>query len=581
MRKLFVLTSILALTACGGGGGGGGSSNAPARNVVVPATLHGGAIAPEDIASNQAVTQMNSEVIVSSNSSLPLSRSATATSGGVTFTSYRLDDFKFYAADAAHTANGYLQLGINDDGRIDRMFMVVGNVGANADAAVARDGENSTFEAPIFEFVRDRYAEVNDTEFAVATSDTMGMLNSISGAMGFVGSGEGSGWELVGDVWKFDLNGSDDYATWDPDGEGPVEYTVNNAVGSLKNAIKKANHFDNGGKWVTVHIGNSDYYKYQEYGDNAVFRTVGTAETTMESLDEMSATLGLGHWNRTQEIFPVVTYGGDIDGAGTKLQYADFGHFNPVYRTKDVDLTSGSEATSWSNAGESKFNSQSKIDTLLAKEDYQLFAGGYAIHGTTMDADRPSLDPVSGQTYKGMAVGRVYASVECSGCSFADKKAAAAAYGVVFDPGISEDDFNDQEVGRDMAKEFKTYEATMAITTEGGKIAETLNMPFYTSPVAATPQYYDIEIKQVDGVIDHVTFDATDETDIASQYRLQGADSAWNMGEASFNPGYYGVNTPSEAAGTAAIRSQRENVKGYGEKRDYEVQAAWGMKLQQ
>ena len=578
MKKYFILTSILALAACGGGsGGGGGSSNTPARNVVVPATLHGGAIAPEDITSNQAVTQMNSEVIVSSNSSLPLSRSASVTSGGVTFTSYRLDDVIFYAADAAHTADGYLQLGINDDGRIDRMFMVVGNVGANADAAVARDGENSTFEAPIFEFVRDRYAEVADSEFSASTSNPApAMLDAIAHGRDFVGSGEGSGWEMVGDVWKFDTDGNDHYATWNPGGGAPEDFAVNNAVTPLQNAVKEENHFDEG-IWVTV----NNTYKYKEYGDNAVFRTVGTNATDMDSLNEMSSTLGVGHWNRTQEILPVVTYGGDIDGAGTKLQYADFGHFNPVYRTKDVDLTSGSEATSWSNAGESKSNSQSKIDTLLAKEDFQLFAGGYAIHGTTMDNDRPSLDPVSGQTYKGMAVGRVYASVECKGCSFADKKAAAAAYGVVFDSEISENDFNNQEIGRDMAKEFKTYDATMEITTEGGKIAETLKMPFYTSPVTATPQYYDVEIKQVDGVMDHVTFDAADENDIASQYRLHGADSSWNYAEARFNPGYYGVNTPSEAAGTAAIRARQENAKGYGEKRDYEVQAAWGMKLQE
>ena len=575
MKKLFMLTSILALAACGGGsGGGGGSSNTPARNVVVPATLHGGAIAPEDITSNQAVTQMNSEVIVSSNSSLPLSRSASVTSGGVTFTSYRLDDVKFYAADAAHTADGYLQLGINDDGRIDRMFMVVGNVGANADAAVARDGENSTFEAPIFEFVRDRYAEVNDTEFAVATSDTMGMLNSISGAMGFVGSGEGSGWELVGDVWKFDLNGSDDYATWDPDGEGPVEYTVNNAVGSLKNAIKKANHFDNGGKWVTVHIGNSDYYKYQEYGDNAVFRTVGTAETTMESLDEMSATLGLGHWNRTQEIFPVVTYGGDIDGAGTKLQYADFGHFNPVYRTKDVDLTSGSEATSWSNAGESKFNSQSKIDTLLAKEDYQLFAGGYAIHGTTMDNDRPSLDPVSGQTYKGMAIGRVYTSMEFED-GIADKTPYLTQYGITSGDG------------HDIAKLFTTHDATMEITTSGNNIVQTLNMPFYTHSADAN-KFYDITIAQTGNADPIVTFQAgeNDYADdnplnaIAPEYRKYDAGGHWNLATASFNPGYYGVNTPTEAAGTAEIRADYEAIHNVAD-RAYEVQAAWGMKLQE
>ncbi|MBR4475276.1 MAG: hypothetical protein IKP05_01165 [Alphaproteobacteria bacterium] len=521
MKKYFLLTSVLALAACGGGsGGGGGSSNTPARNVVVPATLHGGAIAPEDITSNQAITQMNSEVIVSSNSSLPLSRSASVTSGGVTFSSYRLDDVKFYAADAAHTADGYLQLGINDDGRIDRMFMVVGGVGA--DAAVARDGENSTFKAPIFEYVQDE----KKGEIANSGQDESALETYRAS----------QGWSSKG-YWK-----------------------LNNVT---------------------------DKYEYYKLGDEASYRTVGTSETTFGSLESLETEHNLngGHWNRTDEVLPVVTYGGNIDGEGTALQYSDFGRFNPVYKTKRVFLNGGDESSGWthdvSKSGEYKEHDNDAMIVELAKEDYQLFAGGYAIHGTTMDEDRPSLNPVSGQTYKGMAVGRVYTSVECNGCSFADKKAAATAYGITFNPSITEDDFNNQEIGRDIAKEFRTYEATMEVTTEGGKIAETLTMPFYTSPVTATPQYYDVEIKQVDGVMDHVTFDAADENDIASQYRLHGADSSWNYAEVSFNPGYYGVNTPSEAAGTAAIRARQENAKGYGEKRDYEVQAAWGMKLQE
>ena len=152
MKKYFVLTSILALAACGGGSGGGGSHGgvAPVHSAV-PANLHGGAIEQAILDSNDKVTKMNSEVIVASNSLVPLSRSASATSGGVTFTSYRLDDVKFYAADATTTQDGYLRLGLNENtGRIDNMYMVVGGIGADADNAIARDGETSTFKAPIF-----------------------------------------------------------------------------------------------------------------------------------------------------------------------------------------------------------------------------------------------------------------------------------------------------------------------------------------------------------------------------------------------------------------------------------------------
>ena len=197
-----------------------------------------------------------------------------------------------------------------------------------------------------------------------------------------------------------------------------------------------------------------------------------------------------------------------------------------------------------------------------------------------MDEDRPSLIPSNGDVYKGMAVGRVYTSIH-GGDTFEHKKANAAAYGVVFDPGISESDFNEQEIGRDIAKEFKTYDATMRITQSGGDLVQTLNMPFYTQAVG--DKYYDIEIKQTGNVVNHVNFTAggaggSDETGIATQYRLYDAQGHWDMGHATFEPGYYGVNTPSEAAGTAAIRAGYDI--DHGGERDYEVQAAWGMKKQ-
>ena len=504
MKKYFLLTSVLALAACGGGSGGGGGAGG-ARAVILPALPAGlpDAISQENATSNEYVTKMKSEVVVAAkggHSYLARSSAPIAGDDGFTFTSYRLDDVKFFAADAKTTQDGYLNLGINADGKIDRMYMVVGGVGANA--AIARtDDESNRFKAPIFEYVEDELKATIPN-----TGQTTDDLNAIR-------STEKGYWELDGDNWK--------------------------------------------------------YYKY---GDQAVYRTIGvsgTNATTMDSLNALREAQGLpvrGHWNRTYEHLPVVTYGDDIDGHGTKLQYSDFGHFNPVYQTKNVNLTSGTEdgtaGGSWTSAVSKTPRDNDAVNAEIAKEDYQLFAGGYAIKGDTMSDSRPSLDPIMGATYKGMAIGRVYTSID--GDNRDQRAANFVAYGIT--------DTGDNNDGKDIAKAFKTQNATMKITQSGGQVVETLNMPFNTHAVG--DKYYDIEIQQIGNTIDHVSFTGN-ESEIASQYRLYDAEAHWDTPNASFNPGYYGVDTATEAAGTAEIRATYDLTNGA--ERDYEVQAAWGM----
>ena len=89
MKKYLVLTSVLALTACGGGSGSSGAG-ADVNTVVVPGDLAGRVTATD----NDVITKMKSEVIVASNSDNPLSRKATVEKDGVTFASYRLEDIR-------------------------------------------------------------------------------------------------------------------------------------------------------------------------------------------------------------------------------------------------------------------------------------------------------------------------------------------------------------------------------------------------------------------------------------------------------------------------------------------------------
>lgn len=451
MKKYLILTSVLALAACGGGSHGGGSVNAPD-------TLNA-RITDAAAASNQAVTKMKSQVIVSNKTSGDLSRSATETVGGVTFISYDLSDVKLFAADADHTDNGYLKIGMDDNGRIEKITMNIGEVGA----PVQRVGETNRFKGPIFEYV--------------------------------------------------------------------------------------------------------------ESSDQAVYRISNTGQTA-EDLAALKAELIAqgkihdgGHWNMVNEEMDVVTLGGDIDGNGTALQYADFGHFNPVYtrKYKNVDELTAEQMAAARN-GESlgrgpeldKVNDN--FDAEMAAEDYQLFAGGYAIRGTEM---KDTLAVPRGAEFKGKAIGRVYTTVSVDKDAFENSaeaefarttQAAAAGY----------------SDSHDINKAFTTTEATLKIDVNG---KQTLEMPFYTHSSDPANKFYDVKLVKNGDIVETPVFTGT-----PTDPRHNLGNALDHVQEASFNPGYYGVNTASEAAGTARLYSE-ENL-GNHVQREYEVQAAYGMKRQ-
>ena len=451
MKKYLILTSVLALAACGGGSHGGGSVNAPD-------TLNA-RITDAAAASNQAVTKMKSQVIVSNKTSGDLSRSATETVGGVTFTSYDLSDVKLFAADADHNDTGYLKIGMDDNGRIEKITMNIGEVGA----PVQRVGETNRFKGPIFEYV--------------------------------------------------------------------------------------------------------------ESSDQAVYRISNTGQTA-EDLAALKAELIAqgkihdgGHWNMVNEEMDVVTLGGDIDGNGTALQYADFGHFNPVYtrKYKNVDELTAEQMAAARN-GESlgrgpeldKVNDN--FDAEMAAEDYQLFAGGYAIRGTEL---KDSLAVPRGAEFKGKAIGRVYTSVSVDKDAFGTSSEAEAER-------IAQAEAAGYSTYHDINKAFVTTEATLKIDVNG---KQTLEMPFYTHSSDPANKFYDVKLVKNGNVVETLDFDGT-----PTDPRHNLGNALDHVQEASFNPGYYGVNTASEAAGTARLYSE-ENL-GNHVQREYEVQAAYGMKRQ-
>ena len=451
MKKYLILTSVLALAACGGGSHGGGSVNAPD-------TLNA-RITDAAAASNQAVTKMKSQVIVSNKTSRDLSRSATETVGGVTFTSYDLSDVKLFAADADHTDNGYLKIGMDDNGRIEKITMNIGEVGA----PVQRVGETNRFKGPIFEYV--------------------------------------------------------------------------------------------------------------ESSDQAAYRISNTGQTA-EDLAALKAELIAqgkihdgGHWNMVNEEMDVVTLGGDIDGNGTALQYADFGHFNPVYtrKYKNVDELTAEQMAAARNGedlgrGAELDKVNDNFDAEMAAEDYQLFAGGYAIRGTEL---KDTLAVPRGAEFKGKAIGRVYTSVSVDKDAFGTSSEAE-------DARITQAEAAGYSTDHDINKAFVTTEATLKIDANG---KQTLEMPFYTHSSDPANKFYDVKLVKNGNVVETPGFDGT-----PTDPRHNLGNALDHVQEASFNPGYYGVNTASEAAGTARLYSEED--LGNHVQREYEVQAAYGMKRQ-
>ena len=203
--------------------------------------------------------------------------------------------------------------------------------------------------------------------------------------------------------------------------------------------------------------------------------------------------------------------------------------------------------------------------------DYQLFAGGYAISGIS----NSGLDPVNNTSYTGKAIGRVYTSIHAN--DGVDKTSYLLAHGVPYNNDSNGDEVMDsysEGAGHDMAKAYTTTHATMTIGADG---TQTLVMPFNTHSDTADT-FYDITItKNPDTSID-MDFAGTPSD---AQYRLYNAEANAVAAQNTFSPGYYGVNTPSEAAGTARWYSKETLNAGDGVKREYELQAAWGMKKDQ
>ena len=568
MKRYAILTSVIVLAACGGGSHSGGSGIAPNA---APAFRSSDLFS--DTENNSNVTQMQTQIIVDSHGNVVspnTSRRAGIRSGSIqdtsgnTYAVYDLSDVKLKVADSVPA---WLKIGLTEDGAIKDITLSSGGV----ESTLARDGDTNSFHGPIFEYVQDTIRN--------------------------------------------------------PEG------TPDLSTEELRNTYKDNQHWKSG-KWAKD---SGDNWYYIEYGDKAKFRMVdgtefGTELTSIEGFSDTlenghatMATLNLiessrteltgGHWNRIDERMDVETnkHISEGDANPVVLQYSDFGHFNPVYRSKHVDLNNtvlnairahGAEIDAalssdtfnqasfdtlvsgygLNRSGLDKYRNNEEFEEKLESQDYQLFAGGYAIDANGQLIEGGTFDAPRNTTFSGTGIGRVYTSIHAKsdGTETEYKTAILSQYGIEND-GV--------DAGHDVSKTFTTSSAYLNVDANGNQVLE-MNFPdFYK--VTATQNVGEsnptVVLEKVNGVTIEKKYMKTADVALPTydteQYQVT-SNGTTTPETPFFEPGYYGVGTASEAAGLIRYAETTDNIvvtdtdssTGKNFKREFEFQGAYGMK---
>lgn len=125
MKKIAILTSVLALAACGGGSGHhhNGTPVTPGANN--PEPVRDDTVTDAVRASNKEITQMTSEILIGRDSNTPvISRAAhgQVNIDGQEYTSYRLNDVEFTQSDLDDdNENVHFKFHVKPNGQIDRI----------------------------------------------------------------------------------------------------------------------------------------------------------------------------------------------------------------------------------------------------------------------------------------------------------------------------------------------------------------------------------------------------------------------------------------------------------------------------
>ena len=314
---------------------------------------------------------------------------------------------------------------------------------------------------------------------------------------------------------------------------------------------------------------NGAIFEYVVDG-KSVLRVLDDGQITMEQLNAKleAADLSGGRWDRIDQLW---IFGKQSAEAGDEnhLTYSDFGHFMPVNKQKNKDITTQNQLDaardgSLNRDADHDFyetNLETATANALAAEDYQLYAGGYAI----LNGERvETLSPTNGMSFTGKAIGRIYASVDAD----SHKSDYMAQYGLTDDSSLSHT--------------LETADDAATLTFTDG--TETLYMPFSNSG------WYDVTVtrtgdnKTIEFAVNDDSHAMLDNTEHNGLFVMQDTNPDGFNENGVVHMGYYGINTPSEAAGTIGWREEfgltplsGEGHEGDNPSLEHEFQAAYGM----
>ena len=372
MKKYLIYTSVFALAACGGGSGGGHSVNAV--NAARTPVFNSSELF-SNTENNSNVTQMQTQVIVDSGGHVidpNNSRRAGIRAGSVIHDTNGNSYNVYDLSDVKLNVADEVPAWLKIELAEDGAIQDITLSIDGVESKLAREGNTNTFRGPMFEYIEDTIRHPEGTPY--------------------LGTREAR----------------DDY--------------------------RNSEHWKEG-RWAQD---SDDNWYYIEYKDEAVYRTVDTGQT-MADLNEIASDreFAEGHWNRVDERIDVQTnkHISEGDANAIELQYSDFGHFNPVYRTKHKDLNETvlnaireygadieaallAEDTGTFNDlktesglnrdGLDKYRTNEEFEEKLNKANYQLFAGGYAIDANGQLIESGTFEAPRNTTFTGKGIGRVY-----------------------------------------------------------------------------------------------------------------------------------------------------------------------------
>lgn len=147
MKKIAILTSILALAACGGGSGSGGSAPIMPDAPVMPDS--GMRVSDDAIESNELITSMASEILIAQDGTLPnIIRPAHIVHRGNKYLAYHLDDAKFFD-NTMESTDEYISFGIDENtGEINNISYHL----KDFDESIDRNPNSSIFTEHVYKY---------------------------------------------------------------------------------------------------------------------------------------------------------------------------------------------------------------------------------------------------------------------------------------------------------------------------------------------------------------------------------------------------------------------------------------------